>query len=294
MLFVLCRDISPAMEQCELTHIDRVPLSVAKCREQHKSYVAVFESMIRDGHKIRLVHAPALAQFPDSVFVEDVALCFPELVILTRPGAASRRDEVLHIESPLQSLYLDVQTPMPRLTDPACCDGGDVLVVGQWVFVGLSTRTNMEGVEQLSRILAPYSQYKVIPLRVKQSLHLKSAASMITEQCVLVNPAWVDETEFTRRGLSVIHVDPAEPHSANILSFVSVSPSQRIERTVVVPMAFPNLAQRLQPLVQSGVIHRCDVIDVSEIAKAEGALTCCSLLRFISSKATSMVLLSRM
>jgi dimethylargininase len=140
-------------------------------------------------------------------------------------------------------------------------DGGDVLVVGRSVFVGLSTRTSAEGVAQLARILEPLG-YAVQPLAVSSCLHLKSAVTAPAPGTVLLNPDWVDARAF--RAFERIDVDPAEPLGANALDAGG---------TVLYAAAFPRTRERLE---RRGLAVRCT--DLSELAKAEGAVTCCSLV----------------
>src|SRR5262245_23966723 len=138
MRVALTRDISPALASCELTHLPRVPIDVERARAQHREYE---QALAEAGCEVQRL--PSSAEMPDSVFVEDIAIVFDELAIVTRPGAESRRIEVQAIADALQK-YRRLRC----IAAPGTIDGGDVLVVGRRVYVGLSSRTNAEAVRQ--------------------------------------------------------------------------------------------------------------------------------------------------
>jgi dimethylargininase len=145
---------------------------------------------------------------------------------------------------------------------PATIDGGDVLVAGRRVFVGCSTRTNGAAVTQMQRILGPFG-YSVVQTAVRgDCLHLKSAVTAIDDERLLVNPAWIERSQFD--GFMLIDVAPDEPSAANVL---------RLTDRVVAAKAFPRTADRIAAL---GVW--VELVEASELAKAEGAVTCCSLI----------------
>ena len=247
----ITREISAALCECELTHLARVPIDVAVARTQH----GVYESVLEDAG-CRVERLETEGQMPDSVFVEDVAVVFDELALLTRPGAESRRCEM-----PAIAAALARYRPLQEIQSPATVDGGDVLVAGRRVFVGRSTRTNDDAVSQMRRILARHG-YTVTEVVVRGCLHLKSAATSLGGDQLLVNRDWIDPTAF--EGFALVDVAPGEPSAANVL---------RLADRVIVASAFPRTADRIAAL---GL--RVDRIDVSELAKAEGAVTCCSLI----------------
>jgi dimethylargininase len=190
------------------------------------------------------------------VFVEDIAIVLDELAIVTRPGAGSRRAERPSVEAALRP-YRRVA----RIEAPGTLDGGDVLRSGRTLFVGRSSRTDEAGLEQLRAVAEPVG-YRVTPVAVTGCLHLKSAVTEVADGAVLINRDWIDANAFAGREL--IDADPAEPHAANAL---------RIGATVVHPTAYPRTGKRLE---DRGIA--VEAIDVSELAKAEGGLTCCSLI----------------
>ena len=250
MLLAITRDLSPAFQSCQLTHLPRQPIDLERARAQHEAYERCLASL---GCQVeRLAAGPDL---PDSVFVEDCALVLDEIAVLTRPGAPSRRLEVPAVEEALRPYR-----PTVRIAAPATIDGGDILRVGRTLHVGLSTRTTRMALDELDGLVRPFG-YDVVLAEVHGCLHLKSAATEVAPGVLLVNPAWTGDWV---RGFECIEIDPDEPFAANAL---------RIGDTLVYPCAFPRTRARLEA---RGIPVRA--VDVSELAKAEGAVTCCSLV----------------
>jgi dimethylargininase len=200
------------------------------------------------------------------VFVEDTAVVFDELAVITRPGAESRRAEV-----DSSAAALARHRKLAYIEAPGTLDGGDVLVVGRHVYVGLSARSNHAGIQQLRAHLKPFG-YSVKAVELKDCLHLKTAATQVRQLrgaatqvapgLLLINPAWVDKSVF--EGMDFIEVDPAEPFAANAVL---------VGEHLIYPTSFPRTRARLQ---QQGLdVH---VVDMSETEKAEGGVTCCSLI----------------
>jgi dimethylargininase len=247
----ITRAVSPAMQACELTHLPRVPIDVELARAQHRAY----ELALADaGHRVeRLDTSPVM---PDSVFVEDIAVVLDELAIITRPGAESRRRETPAVAEAL-ARYRALHVIHP----PGTVDGGDVLVVGRRVFVGRSSRTNDAAIVQMRQLLGPRG-YTVCDMAVRGCLHLKSAVTALDDDLLLVNRDWIDAAAFG--GFSLVEVDPEEPAAANAL---------RLADRIMVSASFPRTADRLR---RRGL--RLEIVEASEVAKAEGAVTCCSLI----------------
>ncbi len=245
------RDVSPTIVDCELTHLARSPISVDVARAQHHAYERLLASL---GCDVRRV-APAPAH-PDAVFIEDTAVVFDEIAVITRPGAASRRDETLAVEAVLAALR-----PVAHIVAPGTLDGGDVLTVGRRVYVGRTDRTNDEAISQLRSMLAPHG-YEVKGVDVTGCLHLKTAVTAVDDATVLLNPEWVSPAAFAH--CRVMEVDPSEPMAANVL---------RVGDQLVYGASYPRTQARLEQL--GHVLH---TVDASELAKAEGAVTCCSLV----------------
>ncbi|HZX70959.1 MAG TPA: arginine deiminase family protein [Rhodanobacter sp.] len=245
------RAVSPSVGRCELSYIPREPIDVAQARTQHRDYLRVLQSVGCDVQTL-----PEQNDLPDSVFVEDVAIVLDEVAVLTRPGAPSRRPEVASVADLLRH-----HRPLLVIEAPATLDGGDVLRMGRTLHVGQSARSNPDGIAQLRELLIPYG-YAVEGVLTRGCLHLKSAVTALSDDCVLLQPAWVDRERFAN--FRVIEVDPAEPHAANVL---------RVGDALIMPTSFPRTRQRL---LDAG--FRVTAVDVSELQKAEGAVTCCSLV----------------
>lgn len=250
-MLALVREVSPNLAQCELTHLTRAAIDGVRAQRQHREYTRSLQAL-----GCSLEWLPPLPEHPDGVFVEDTAVVLPELAVVTRPGVASRRGETTTV-----AVALGRHLPVVSITEPACLDGGDVLRIGRELYVGASARSNAAGVAQLAAALAPYG-YRVRAVTMEGCLHLKSACSFIAPDLLLVNPAWIDAALLG--SLRVIPVDEREPYAANTLS---------VGGTTLVSAAFPHTQRRLE---DAGVATRA--LDVSELQKAESALTCMSLL----------------
>jgi dimethylargininase len=251
MLIAITRLVSPAINQCELTHFKRIPIDIERARLQHHAYEETLHGLGIEVHSL-----PEEPHLPDSVFVEDTAIVLDECALLTRPGANSRQPEIESIAralSPYRKLF--------TIQAPGTMDGGDVLTVGKIIFVGLSSRSNQAAIEQMQVFLKPYD-YIVKSIQVTGCLHLKSAVTQVRTDMLLVNSAWVDKVNFP--GMKFIDIDPSEQYAANALM---------IGRTVLYQPVYPKTRVRLEAADIYPVL-----VDESELSKAEGALTCCSLI----------------
>jgi dimethylargininase len=229
----------------------RSPIDVARAARQHRDYTQVLEAL-----GCTLEWLPPLAEFPDSVFVEDTAVALDPVAVVTRPGASSRRGE-----TPSTAVALERHRRLGHIREPGLLDGGDVLHIGRTLYVGASARTNADGIAQLGQLLSPHG-HRVQATALQGCLHLKSAVSFIPPQILLVNPAWVDPSGFGE--LQVVAVDEDEPYAANTLT---------VGGTTLISSMYPRTRQRLEA---AGV--RTRALDVSELHKAEGGLTCMSVL----------------
>ena len=251
MHIAITRGVSPNIGRCELTHLSRAAISVDLARVQHRQYENCLSAL-----GCEILSLPAETSLPDSVFVEDTAVVLDELAVITRPGTDSRKPETRSIAetlTPFRSLFF--------IEPPGTIDGGDVLRIGREIFVGASSRSNQAGIEQMRALLAPFG-YSVESVQVKGCLHLKSAVTQVAENTLLVNRGWVDPGVFGP--VDIIDVDPTESYGANALL---------VGETVVYSAAYPNTRARLEDRS-----IRVEPVDVSELAKAEGAVTCCSLI----------------
>jgi dimethylargininase len=251
MRTAIVREVSPSIARCELTHLERLPIDYTSAAAQHEEYVRALESL-----GCRALRLPALDEHPDAVFVEDCAVVVDEIAVITRPGADSRLGETPSIAAALRPLR-----KLAFIESPATLDGGDVLRAGTLIRVGRTARTNDLGIAQLRDILAPFG-YDVAPAELSGCLHLKTAVTPVAPNLLLINPAWVDRAQFP--GFDFIDVDPAEPFSANALL---------VGDAVILSSAFPGTRARLET---RGI--RVVTVDARELAKAEGGVTCCSLL----------------
>ena len=251
MLIAVTREVSPDLGQYEISHAPRQTIDIELARSQHRQYERALEEL---GYQVvRLSVGPNL---PDSVFVEDTAIVLDEIAIITRPGAETRRAETISVSEELSQYR-----PLSQIESPGTLDGGDVLKIGRKLYVGHSSRSNEIGFNQFSDLVAPY-EYEVAQVQVDGCLHLKTAVTQVGEETLLINRAWVDEESFD--GMRFIDVDPGEPYAANALL---------LGGELVYPTMFPKTRNRLE---DRGFTVRA--VDVSEMQKAEGTATCCSLI----------------
>ena len=249
-MIAFTRDVSASIADCELTHLERVPIDVERACAEHAEYE---RALLAEGCDVRRI--PAGADQPDSVFIEDTAVVLDELAVITRPGAESRRAETAAVAEALQPYRPTFEIKSGTL------DGGDVLRVGRRIYVGVGFRTNKAGVDQLREFASPHG-YDVRAVRFTGCLHLKSAATLVGGGRLLINPDWVDPTVFaTERALAI---DPLEPFSANALL---------VGKRVLHGEQFPRTRKILE---NAGI--RVVPVPAAELAKAEGGVTCCSLL----------------
>ena len=251
MTIAITREISPRFAECEITHIERTPIDLDLARLQHQAYVNTLQEL-----GCSVIALPAEPDLPDSVFVEDTAVILPEVAVITRPGADSRKAETESIVQVLAPLTRQI-----RMQEPATLDGGDVLVLGKMIYVGLSTRSNQEAIEQLNVMVRDYG-YSVVGVKLDDCLHLKTAVTRVDDRTILINPNWVDPSVF--EGFDRIEVEPSEPYAANCLP---------VGGAVIFPTAFPKTCTKL-----AARGYKIAHVDVSELAKGEGAVTCCSLV----------------
>ncbi|MEO5560572.1 MAG: arginine deiminase-related protein [Dokdonella sp.] len=251
MLIAITREVSPSLSACELSFVDRAPIDMARADAQHRDYQHVLAKL---GCEVRVL--PAIADFPDAVFVEDVAIVLDEIAVMTRPGADSRRGEGATVAEALRA-YRSLRA----IEAAGTLDGGDVLRIGKRIYVGQSARSNAAGIAQLGALLAEFG-YTVQGVPTRNCLHLKSAVTALDDASVLLQPAWVDRAAFAQ--YRIVEVDPGEVHAANVL---------RIGNAVISPACFPQTHARIRAVGIEVV-----AVDVSELQKAEGAVTCCSLV----------------
>ena len=251
MVIAITRPVSPTINKCELTHLSRTDIDVELAQTQHRNYEKALAALCCDVRSLAL--APEL---PDAVFVEDTALVLDEIAVITRPGAAARRAERDSVATALAQ-YRDLRW----IDAPGTLDGGDILRLGRTIFVGQSKRSNRPGLEQLALQLKPFG-YLVQAVNVRGCLHLKSAVTPVGPDTLLINRDWVEGRTFD--GFRLIDVAPHEPFGANALW---------LGDTVIYPAEYKSTRQMLE---NGGLAVK--TVDVSELGKAEGGVTCCSLI----------------
>jgi dimethylargininase len=251
MLAALTRAVSPTLESCELTWIPRQQIDIQLAVEQHHKYERALTEV-----GLHVISLPAEPDMPDAMFVEDPVLVLDEVAILLRMGAASRRPETESLATAISPYR-----PLRRMREPASMEGGDIMRIGRNLFVGLSSRTNAAGISQLRGEVEPLG-YRVHAVEVTGCLHLKSACCSIGDGKVLANQAWLDTTAL--HDFQIIEVAKDEPGAANVL---------RIGDTVLMPSCFPDTEDLLR---REGLNIR--TVDISELIKAEAAVTCSSVI----------------
>jgi dimethylargininase len=224
--------------------------SYSRMLEQHAAYVAALRACGLEVTSLALLEA-----YPDGHFVEDPAIVTPEVAVVTRPGADARRGEAAEIEPALRQFKSVV-----RIEAPGTLDGGDVLIVGKEVFIGLSERTNQEGADQLAALLAPYG-YSSFTIPVGAGLHLKSSVNYVGKNFLLLTKSLADRPEFAH--FERLVVEDEEEYACNTLW---------VNDTLLAPTGYPKtralLAQVGLPIVE---------LETSEVRKMDGGLTCMSL-----------------
>jgi dimethylargininase len=239
------------MDQGERTHVGRASIDFDRALRQHAEYCRMLRRLGVD-----VITLEMNRDLPDSVFIEDTAVVFDELAVLASMGVESRRAEPMGIE-PALAQFREVR----RIEPPATLEGGDVVRVERTVLVGLSSRTNQAGMEAL-RVMTSDFGYQIVPVRVGQCLHLKSACTALPDGRLLVNPALLDLTALN--GFDFVRIPEGEPWAADTLTIGS---------QVCVTAAHVRTAGMIR-----GLGFEVITVDLTEFAKAEGGITCLSLL----------------
>jgi dimethylargininase len=251
MLTAITRKVSSSLANCELSFIERKPINLEKAQAQHHAYEALLEKL---GAKV--ISLPEEKELPDSMFVEDPAIVLDEVAIICPLGTETRRKE-----APSLAAALEPFRKLAHVKLPGMLEGGDVLRAGKNIFVGLTQRSNAEGIRQLA-VIAEHYGYELTAMPVPGCLHLKSAVTYLGRNTLLGNRAWFHWKRF--EGFEWLDVDPAEPHAGNALA---------IGESIVFPASFPKTRARIEA---KG--FRVESLDISELQKAESGLTCSSLL----------------
>ena len=255
MKLAITHQVSHRINECEVNFRDREPIDLALARNQHEGYCDWLRSI-----GVEVVKVDVNPDHPDSVFVEDTAVVVDELAVMTTMGVASRRGEVAGMEKVLAQ-YRPIKRIAEMGFDGASLEGGDVLRVGRDFFVGLTTRSNLAGTRALEAALKPFG-YSVTPVPVSSGLHLKSAASALDGETLLVHLPALDPEPLKR--YRFISVPAEEPRAANVL-------------VVDGNMAIYSGYEKTRALLEREGYAPAP-IDISELIKADSGLTCSSIV----------------
>ncbi len=222
-----------------------------KALAQHKDYINALKEC---GLEVTVLDA--CEEYPDSCFVEDVALMTPHCAILTNPGAPSRRGEVEYIEKAVRSFYENVE----KIASPGQIEAGDIMMVGDHYYIGLSERTNQEGAEEMISILEKYGMSGSV-VTMSEVLHLKTGLGYLEDNNLLACGEFLTKPEFQK--FNIIEIDQSESYAAN---------SVWINGTVLIPKGHPGAVDAVK---KAG--YKVREVDVSEFQKLDGGLSCLSL-----------------
>lgn len=245
----LIRRPGPRLAEGIVTHIDRVPVDPQLALRQWQGYEQAMQSAGWD-----LIEVPPADDCPDAVFVEDTVVVYKNVAVITRPGADARKPEVIEVEKTLETVGLS----MNRIEAPGTLDGGDVLKVGDTIYVGRGGRTNSDGIRQLRSILEPIGA-TVVAVPLRKVLHLKSAVTALPDGSIIGYPPVVDDPAFFPRFVPV-----PEESGAHVLLLG--------DGKLLLAADCPRTAELLADLGYEPVI-----VDIGEFEKLEGGVTCQSV-----------------
>jgi len=245
----LVRRPGPRLDEGLVTHLERVPVDGALALRQWEGYCDALRAA-----GWTLVEVPGADDCPDAVFVEDTVVVFRNVAVITRPGAESRRPETGDVEKVLESLGCSLN----RIVAPGTLDGGDVLKVGDTVYVGRGGRTNAEGIRQLRAMLTPLGA-TVVSVPVHKVLHLKSAVTALPDGSIVGHPHVVDD-----RGRFPRFVPVPEESGGHLVLLGGAR--------VLMAADCPRTAAQLEDLG-----YEVTVVDIGEFQKLEGCVTCLSV-----------------
>ncbi|MGV9451995.1 dimethylargininase [Streptomyces sp. NPDC003635] len=245
----LVRRPSPRLAEGLVTHIEREKVDVDLAKEQWEAYVEALRT-----HGWETVEVDPADDCPDSVFVEDTVVMYKNVALITRPGAEARRAETIGVEEAVASLGCSVNW----IWEPGTLDGGDVLKVGDTIYVGRGGRTNAAGVQQVRAAFEPLGA-RVVAVPVSKVLHLKSAVTALPDGTVIGHIPKVDRPALFPRFLSV----PEEAGGHVVLLG---------GHKLLISASAPKTAEFLADLG-----HEPVVVDISEFEKLEGCVTCLSV-----------------
>lgn len=218
---------------------------------QHAGYI---EALKQCGVRVTVLEAEE--KYPDSVFIEDTAVLAKKCAVITNPGAPSRRGEEVSVKGALEKFYTRIES----IHAPGTLEGGDVMMVGDHFYVGLSARTNEEGVRQFGEILNKYG-YTSSGIEMKEFLHLKTGLAYLENTNLLIAGEFIRHPEFEK--YNRIKIDPSENYAANCIW---------VNNKVLVPLGYPGTKASIK-----AAGYETLEVDVSEFKKLDGGLSCLSL-----------------
>jgi len=219
--------------------------------KQHEAYI---EALKKCGVNVKVLEADE--RYPDSCFVEDVAVCTKKFAMVTSPGAPTRKGEEKEITSVLSDFYTNIE----YIKAPGTLEGGDVMMVGDHYYIGLSERTNLEGANQLIESLKKYGMDGSV-VEMKEMLHLKTGLAYLEDNILLVAGEFINDQRFEK--FDKLIVDEDEAYGANCI---------RVNDYVLVPKGYVKIKEKIE---KSGL--NTLVVDTSEFRKVDGGLSCLSL-----------------
>ncbi|NRD80079.1 N(G),N(G)-dimethylarginine dimethylaminohydrolase [Bacillus sp. BRMEA1] len=234
-----------------LTTSDLGAPDLEKAMEQHQAYI---EALKTCGVEVTIL--PSNEDFPDSTFVEDTAVLTPEFAIISNPGAPTRNGEIHGMIPSIKSFYGNIY----YIQAPGTLEGGDILQVDDHFYIGLSSRTNLEGAKQLKEILEK-EHYKATIVPLEKFFHLKTGISYLGNQTVVAAGEFIDHPDFI--GYTKIIVPPEEEYAANCI---------RINDFVIIPAGYPITKQKINDAGFQTI-----ELEMSEFQKLDGGLSCLSL-----------------
>jgi dimethylargininase len=234
-----------------LTSVDLGKPDYTKALLQHQDYIQALKEC-----GLEVTCLPAIEEFPDSTFVEDVALLTPHCGIITNPGAPSRRGEIKQMAATISRFYKKIES----ITPPATVEAGDIMMVGSHFYIGLSERTNLQGAKRMIEVLEKYDLTGSV-VELKEVLHLKTGLGYLEDNNLLASGEFLSKPEFSKYHL--LEVPREEAYAAN---------SVWINGTVLTPKGFPKTKELI---IAAG--YKVREVDVSEFQKVDGGLSCLSL-----------------
>jgi len=249
--FAIVRDVPESFNRCVSNSNTFDDIDTERAKWQHQQYCNTLSLL-----GINLIRLDTDDSLPDCCFTEDTVVIVDDLAIITSPGIKSRVAETIALEKTL-SLYKNII----RINQPGTIEGGDVLIIERTLYIGISSRTNTEGIRQIAAILEPRG-YWIVPVEIRNTLHLKSVCSYLGNGRIILAEGYFDLNIFS--GFEKIIVPKEEAYSANCLY---------VNKRILIPKGFPETKE----LLEEKGLHVVE-LEMSEFRKADGALTCLSVI----------------